>query len=281
MAITKVAAFIQGPPEAMKNGFASTPEADLVSALMYLRGQVQQPLPYVYLTRLYLPFFLVHALPGRSLIISGVGLAFIIFVSIWGASNIEKAPAFTLVLYAGLIVVTMLYAYCTMEIAGATRKQADASVEMAKNIREQTKTLKDTISMSVRPSISIDITRTSGGNTYPFEPPSEFGFQLQNGGKGTAKNLLITGEGQDKKVEYSEIELPSLNVGDKKDFSIHRTTDVSTNKVRVAYVTLKAIYNDELGEDWFVTQEVYKDSKSGSWKAGDTTPGQRIGEEHD
>lgn len=73
MAITKVAAFIQGSPEAMKNGFASTPEADLVSALMYLRGQVQQPLPYVYLARLYLPFFLVHALPGRSLIISGVG----------------------------------------------------------------------------------------------------------------------------------------------------------------------------------------------------------------
>ncbi|MFW9831318.1 MAG: hypothetical protein ACFFD8_06045 [Candidatus Thorarchaeota archaeon] len=73
MAITKVAAFIQGPPEAMKNGFSSTPEADLVSALMYLRNQVQQPIPYLYLSRLYLPFFLVHALPGRSLIISGVG----------------------------------------------------------------------------------------------------------------------------------------------------------------------------------------------------------------
>lgn len=73
MAITKVAAFIQGPPEAMRNGFSSTPEADLVSALMYLRNQVQDPLPYVYLAQMYVPFFLVHALPGRSLIISGVG----------------------------------------------------------------------------------------------------------------------------------------------------------------------------------------------------------------
>ncbi|MDO8122990.1 MAG: hypothetical protein Q6364_01225, partial [Candidatus Hermodarchaeota archaeon] len=73
VAITKVASFIQGPPEAMKNGFSSTPEADLVSALMYLRTQVQEPIPYVYLSRVYVPFFLVHALPGRSLIISGVG----------------------------------------------------------------------------------------------------------------------------------------------------------------------------------------------------------------
>jgi hypothetical protein len=73
VAITKVAAFIQGPPEAMRNGFSSTPEADLVSALMYLRNQVREPLPYVYMAQMYVPFFLVHALPGRSLIISGIG----------------------------------------------------------------------------------------------------------------------------------------------------------------------------------------------------------------
>ncbi len=73
MAITRVAAFIQGPSEAMKNGLSSTPEADLVSALMYLRKQVQESLPYAFLAQIYLPFYLVHALPGRSLLISGVG----------------------------------------------------------------------------------------------------------------------------------------------------------------------------------------------------------------
>ncbi len=73
MAITKVAAFIQGPPDAMKNGLSSTPEADLASALIHLQNQVKEPLPYDYFACVYLPFFLVHALPGRSLIISGVG----------------------------------------------------------------------------------------------------------------------------------------------------------------------------------------------------------------
>ncbi|MDO8055877.1 MAG: hypothetical protein Q6361_03370, partial [Candidatus Hermodarchaeota archaeon] len=74
MAITKVAAFIQGPPEATRNGFSSTDEADLVSALMYFRNQVKGgPISLVYFSRVHIPFFLVHALPGRSLIISGVG----------------------------------------------------------------------------------------------------------------------------------------------------------------------------------------------------------------
>ena len=74
VAITKVAAFIQGPPEAMRDGFSSTEEADLVSALMYFRNQVKaSSVPLVYFSRVYVPFFLVHALPGRSLIISGIG----------------------------------------------------------------------------------------------------------------------------------------------------------------------------------------------------------------
>ncbi len=73
MAITKVAAFIQGPPEAMKDGFSSTPEADLATALMFLQKQIKEPTPFTYFSQVYLPFYLVHALPGRSLIISGVG----------------------------------------------------------------------------------------------------------------------------------------------------------------------------------------------------------------
>jgi hypothetical protein len=74
VAITKVAAFIQGPPEATRNGFSSTDEADLVSALMYFHSQVKSgSIPLVYFARFFVPFYLVHALPGRSLIISGIG----------------------------------------------------------------------------------------------------------------------------------------------------------------------------------------------------------------
>ena len=73
MAITKVAAFIQGPSEAMKDGFSSTPEADLATALLFLHKQVREPVPYLYFSQVFIPFNMVHALPGRSLIISGVG----------------------------------------------------------------------------------------------------------------------------------------------------------------------------------------------------------------
>jgi hypothetical protein len=73
VAITKVAAFIQGPSEAMKDGFSSTPEADLASALMFLHRQVREGVSLTYFSQVYLPFYMVHALPGRSLIISGIG----------------------------------------------------------------------------------------------------------------------------------------------------------------------------------------------------------------
>ena len=86
----------------------------------------------------------------------------------------------------------------------------------------------------------------------------------------------MTGEGQNNKLEYSKIEFPSLNVGDKKEFSIHLITDISTEEVKVAYVILKAVYNDELGESWFVTLQIDKDGKS--WKAGETTSGKLFGE---
>jgi len=57
----------------MKDGFSSTPEADLATALLFLQKQIREPVSFSYFSKVYLPFYLVHALPGRSLIISGVG----------------------------------------------------------------------------------------------------------------------------------------------------------------------------------------------------------------
>jgi len=70
------------------------------------------------------------------IILAATGIAFIILIGVYGAINIQYAPAFTLVLYAGLIVVTMFYAYYSMEIARATRQQADASVKMARTMTQ-------------------------------------------------------------------------------------------------------------------------------------------------
>ncbi len=64
------------------------------------------------------------------LILTALGIMLVIIVAVIGALNIEQAPIYTLVLYAGLVVVTMLYAYSSMETA-------DASVKMAEEMREQ------------------------------------------------------------------------------------------------------------------------------------------------
>jgi len=196
-----------------------------------------------------------------GIILLSVGLLLAIFL-IFRADELEITSLAQMILTIGLLLITAAY-------AGSAEKQAVASVKMAEEMTEQNKTLKETVSVSIRPSISINLTRTEGGTTYPFEPPVALSFRLQNKGKGTANNLIMTCEKQNKELEYSIIELPYLNVGDERGFSIRRITDVSAQEIRVAYVILEVLYNDDLGEDWHVTLEVYKDDKS--WKAGETT----------
>lgn len=76
MVETRVAAFLSCPKEVDREGeLARSPEAGLVAALMFLHRQSQYvgPLRFSFLARLYMPLYLVHAIPGRSLVVSGVG----------------------------------------------------------------------------------------------------------------------------------------------------------------------------------------------------------------
>ncbi len=73
MAVTKVTAFFQTSPSSLDTDFQHTPEIDFAAALLFLREKIKAPIRISFFSRLYLPFFLVHALPGRSLIISGIG----------------------------------------------------------------------------------------------------------------------------------------------------------------------------------------------------------------
>jgi hypothetical protein len=73
VAITKVAAFFRSDAERPSGEFPYTREADLVAAMMFLHDQVSASISFSYITQLYLPFFFVHALPGRSLLVSGIG----------------------------------------------------------------------------------------------------------------------------------------------------------------------------------------------------------------
>ena len=126
------------------------------------------------------------------LIIGAVGIVFIIAISVIGAIYIHLAPAFTLVLYAGLIVVTMVYAYFSMEIAEATRHQANASVQVAEEMREQRV-------MSSRPVIIQKAIPTEVVGTGFSDH-----FEIYNAGNGPAIELEILLLDKDKKLLQSE-----------------------------------------------------------------------------
>ena len=166
-----------------------------------------------------------------------------------------------------LVGITIFYAWQAKKVTEQMREQTETMRKQTETMRKQTETLRETVSMSVRPSVSIEVLKISGGNNYPFEPPTELCFELQNAGKGPARNLVVTCEAQDKKVEYSKIELPSLNIGDKRRFSIHRTTAISDDEVRVAYVLLNVQYNDELGKIFDIKLQIDRDE--GEWKPGE------------
>jgi len=61
----------------------------------------------------------------------------LIAVAVVGALEPALIPGLNMILLAGLIGVTAFYAIRTAEIAKATKEQADASVKMAEEMREQ------------------------------------------------------------------------------------------------------------------------------------------------
>jgi|GEM_PF-4257322 len=183
-----------------------------------------------------------------------IAVLLIVVVPLASFDRIETAQAIEIVILFGLVLVTATYAKGTSDIARAAKEQAN--------------TLRETLSMSVRPSLSFPYVHVQGDKSYAFEPPQELQFAVQNTGKGSARNLVIECESQDKRVEYSRIELPSLDVGSPRRCSIGRITPHSQGQTKVAYVLLKALYNDDVGESWVTMLQIDKDD---DWKEGEIT----------
>ena len=61
----------------------------------------------------------------------------IVTVAVWAAFRPDLIPHFNLVLLAGLIAVTTIYAYSTIQISRATKDQADKMTEQAEATRQQ------------------------------------------------------------------------------------------------------------------------------------------------
>jgi len=190
------------------------------------------------------------------LVLAAGGIALVIVVSVIGAIHIALAPVFTLVLYAGLVAVTVVYVYILMETAAAARQQAEASVKMAEETKEQRY---DT----VRPV--IDIQRDLGEQIREglAAQSEEFSYglwcTLRNIGVGPAIDVYsyvrIDSERQLWPFGTLPIGEPTL----KKRLSLEHTGD---RMVLVAY------YKDVYGRDFGSRREVTLDQERSGWKIG-------------
>ena len=163
----------------------------------------------------------------------------LILVAVLGDNGVTIAQA---LLTLALVLVTSIYAIRTGDIANATRmqaevtrQQAEATVKLAEEAREQTKALKDTTSLTVRPSFDMTILAVGGGTSYKYEPPDEFNLLIENIGKGPARGLFIYCSGNG--ISYSFKSLRNLNPNDKETFSIRRGTSIE-NKPKVKQLEL-------------------------------------------
>jgi len=131
-------------------------------------------------------------------ILAGVGIGMVIIVSIFGAIYKDLVPVFILVLYAGLIAVTIIYAYFAMETADAARRQADASVRMAEEMREQR-------IMTSRPVIIQKAVVETETKLATFGSKDWFSyFEVYNAGNGPAIEMEISLLNKEKTSIHSQ-----------------------------------------------------------------------------
>lgn len=171
-----------------------------------------------------------------------------------------------IILMSLLVIVTGVYAWRTFAISKATRKQADASVKMAEVTKEQTKILKETVSLSIRPFFDMTIAAVFGGVSYEFEPPDQFTIRIENIGKGPARGLFISCNGEG--ISYPEESLNNLNPGEHKEFSIYRQGTLD-QRPKVKQLLLSIIYLDELGDMLESSMPINCDGKN--WETGAIT----------
>ena len=109
----------------------------------------------------------------------------LIALAVVGALKPTLIPGLNMILLAGLIGVTAFYAIRTAEIAKATKEQADASVKMAREMREQRRPI---VVQKVVPAKSVPYKLAAEDITKSIS--SDY-FEIHNEGYGPAIELEI------------------------------------------------------------------------------------------
>jgi hypothetical protein len=189
------------------------------------------------------------------LVLAIVGFVFIIVVSILGAINKDDTQVYTLVLYAGLVVVTMLYAYFTMEVANATRNQADASIRMAEEMRAQTV-------MGSRPiTIPRPVHAPNLSDIYKGQPNEWFQFfEVYNAGNGPAVNLEVAMLNEKKAMQELQLQ-PFLRAGEHITFTPSNLSGYTGSNCYVL-CRYQSVLSKAEPQVWYETWLSFKPTKS-------------------
>ena len=115
----------------------------------------------------------------------------IVVVAVWAASRPDLAPVFNLVLLAGLIAVTTIYAYSTMQIARASKEQAEEMKE------QRVMASRPVIAQKAQQKKVIDGAIVTDYFSH---------FEIYNAGNGPAIEVEISLLNEEKKLIYSERE---------------------------------------------------------------------------
>ena len=168
-----------------------------------------------------------------QMLLAGIAIM-IVAVAIIGAFNIEAAPVFNLVLLAGLIGVTVVYAYSTGHIAKETREQAKATIDLAgetRNARFE----------ALRPIVWIQQSSSSWQKSQ--DCPEEIGIHLENHGSGPALNMFLTFI--HPRHHFSQRNIPLLAVDKPGGWPVRRLEAKASEGMESS--SIQAIYEDVYG----------------------------------
>jgi hypothetical protein len=189
-----------------------------------------------------------------------------------GYNKIDFGQGLQILITAFLVMITAIYVKRTAEIAKATKEQAEATVKMAKENKEQTEVLKETVSLSIRPYISIRVLEIKRNNANSHESPDELSIEVENTGKGPARNFTLSCKCPYTILEYKDVNISSLEVGEKKTCSLCRKGSFLDQHFEEPNILLiEASYEDELSINRSTTLQIKRDNDN--WNPNQITIG--------
>jgi hypothetical protein len=135
-------------------------------------------------------------------------------------------------------------------------------MKMLQDMKEENGTLKRTFSASIRPLLDAKVIQMRRGENH-LSPPREIDIEIENNGKGTARNIEINCECSAREVQYTLAQLPFLEVGNNWRISLNRVFDNPETGAKALFLLISVMYNDELGELWATTLRIVNDN--GGW----------------